>query len=101
MSRSSRVFAPQLWVFPRTPEAPIYDSYAPDLMPGQVGITVARTLEDLTRVIAVRSAVYFGQQQCPYEEEFDGNDLAATRLLGCVSGGPRLPAASVLPISPR
>jgi predicted GNAT family N-acyltransferase len=40
------------------------------------------------RVIAVRSAVYIAEQECPYDEEFDGNDLAATHLLGYVGHEP-------------
>ena len=36
----------------------------------------------------MRSAVYIGEQECPYEEEFDGNDLAATHLIGYVGNEP-------------
>ena len=39
-------------------------------------------------MVTVRSAVYVGQQECPYEEEFDGNDLCATHLLGYVGREP-------------
>jgi predicted GNAT family N-acyltransferase len=80
--------APHLWVFPRAPQKPPYDSYSPDAAAGEIGITLARTFEDLVRVAAVRSAVYIGEQECPYEEEFDGNDLAATHLLGYVGQEP-------------
>jgi len=83
-----QVFASHLWVFPRTPPAPIYDSYSPDAAPGEVSVGIARTFEDLARVISVRSAVYVGQQECPYEEEFDGNDLCATHLLSYVGHEP-------------
>jgi predicted GNAT family N-acyltransferase len=82
------IMAPHLWVFSRTPQPPIYDSYTPDATENQVGVTIARTFEDLARVIAVRSAVYIGQQECPFEEEFDGNDLCATHLLGYVGQEP-------------
>ena len=75
------IHAPNVWVFPRAPRVPLYDSYVPGAAPGKVGITVARNFEDLARVIAMRSAVYIGEQECPYEEEYDGNDLAATHLL--------------------
>lgn len=45
-------------------------------------VRVARSLEDLMQVQAVRTLVYMGDQACPYEEEFDGNDFAgATHLL--------------------
>jgi predicted GNAT family N-acyltransferase len=82
------IHAPNIWIFPRTPQAPLYDSYVPGAAPGAVGVTVARNLEDLGRVIAMRSAVYIGEQECPYEEEYDGNDLAATHLLVYVGDEP-------------
>jgi predicted GNAT family N-acyltransferase len=45
-------------------------------------VAVARTLEDLMQVIAVRTLVYIGEQSCPYDEEYDGNDFAgATHLI--------------------
>jgi predicted GNAT family N-acyltransferase len=80
--------APHLWVFQRAPQKPLYDSYSPDAVPGEIGVTLARNFEDLNRITAIRSAVYIGEQQCPYEEEFDGNDLAATHLLGYVGHEP-------------
>jgi predicted GNAT family N-acyltransferase len=43
---------------------------------------VARTLDDLMQVMAVRNLVYIAEQGCPYSEEFDGNDFAgATHLI--------------------
>jgi predicted GNAT family N-acyltransferase len=80
--------APQLWVFQRRPEAPPYDTYVPGAGKKDVGITVARNFEDLNRVVAVRAAVYIGEQECPYDEEFDGNDLAATHLLAYIGDEP-------------
>lgn len=45
-------------------------------------VAVARTLEDLMQVVAVRTLVYIGEQACPYAEEYDGNDFAgATHLI--------------------
>ncbi|HVW73886.1 MAG TPA: GNAT family N-acetyltransferase [Rhizomicrobium sp.] len=80
--------APDVWIFKRRPEAPSYDSYVPGAAPGKLGITVARSFEDLSRVIAIRSAVYIGEQECPYEEEYDGNDLAATHLIAYIGDEP-------------
>ncbi len=80
--------APDLWIFPRVPQKPLYDTYMPDAAPGEIGVTMARNMEDLLRVAAIRSAVYIGEQECPYDEEFDGNDLAATHLLGYVGNEP-------------
>ena len=72
----------------REPQKPIYDSYSPNAVPGEIGVTLARTFEDLIRVASIRSAVYIGEQRCPYEEEFDGNDLASTHLLAYVGHEP-------------
>lgn len=80
--------APEVWVFPRLSNQPLYDSYAPGAAPDVLGVTVARNFEDLGRVIAMRSAVYIGEQECPYEEEFDGNDLSATHLLVYIGDEP-------------
>ncbi|WP_172891541.1 GNAT family N-acetyltransferase [Cohaesibacter sp. ES.047] len=65
---------------------PRYDSYEP----GQhrTGITVVHEISDLMKVAAIRSAVYIGEQSCPYAEEFDGNDFAATHLLAYVDDEP-------------
>jgi predicted GNAT family N-acyltransferase len=50
---------------------------------------VASTPDLLARVFALRAAVFMAEQNCPYEEEFDGNDLAgATHILGLVKGEP-------------
>ncbi len=54
-----------------------------------LSVTVARTMDDLMRVTVVRSLVYLGDQTCPFDEEFDGNDFAgATHLLLCKHGEP-------------
>jgi len=83
------IYAPHLYTFPRAREvAPLYDSYNSDAGHREITVTVARTFEDLMRVAALRSAVYIGEQECPYEEEFDGNDLAATHLIGYVGNEP-------------
>ncbi len=49
---------------------------------------VVSTAEELMQVFAVRAAVYMAEQQCPYEEEFDGNDYCGTHILGLVDGKP-------------
>jgi predicted GNAT family N-acyltransferase len=47
-----------------------------------LSVDVARTLNDLAEVMAVRALVYMGEQICPYDEEFDGNDFCgATHLI--------------------
>lgn len=83
---------PHFHMFSRGPAtqsaAPIYDSYVRGATNETVSVTVARSLEDLMRVISVRSAVYIGEQQCPYSEEFDGNDLTGINLLGYAGDEP-------------
>lgn len=45
-------------------------------------LSVVRTVDDLLQVYVVRSQVYVGEHDCPYVEEFDGNDLSgATHLI--------------------
>jgi predicted GNAT family N-acyltransferase len=70
------------------PEPLIYDSYRKSNGPSQIGVTVARTIDDVLRVFSVRSAVYCAEQHCPHEEEFDGNDFSATHLLGYIGHEP-------------
>ncbi|MDP4024802.1 GNAT family N-acetyltransferase [Methylobacterium sp. NEAU 140] len=64
----------------------MYDSHRP----GRRGVSVAvvRSMDDLARVIALRASVYMAEQACPYDEEFDGNDLSATHLVGYVGDEP-------------
>jgi predicted GNAT family N-acyltransferase len=86
--RIGEIEAPHLWTFARQPQVPLYDSYVPGAAPGTIGVTMARTMEDLARVITIRGAVYIGEQECPYDEEYDGNDLSATHLLVYVGDEP-------------
>jgi predicted GNAT family N-acyltransferase len=51
-------------------------------------IRIARSLSDLMTVASIRSAVYLAEQDCPYEEEFDGNDLVAAHFIGFIGGEP-------------
>ena len=83
------IYAPNIFVFQRAAlEPPLYDSYRRSSSKRDITVTVARTFEDLTRVVSMRSAVFLSEQECPYEEEFDGNDLSATHLLGYVGDEP-------------
>jgi predicted GNAT family N-acyltransferase len=49
---------------------------------------VVHTLDEMMKVFAIRSAVYLDGQNCPYDEEFDGNDFSGTHLLGSIDGEP-------------
>jgi predicted GNAT family N-acyltransferase len=87
-----KAVAPHLHVYRRgsgsVDPSPLYDSYHGNALQKGLTVTVARSMEDLARIIAVRSAVYIGEQSCPYDEEFDGNDLSATHLLGYIGDEP-------------
>jgi predicted GNAT family N-acyltransferase len=57
--------------------------------PKTVKVAVVRTVDELMQVFAVRAQVYVAEQDCPYVEEFDGNDLAgATHLLARAGAEP-------------
>jgi predicted GNAT family N-acyltransferase len=80
-------FLPNIYVFPRAPRnTPIYDTHRADVTDQEITVAVARSFDDLMRVISMRTSVYISEQACPYEEEFDGNDLSATHMLGFVGG---------------
>lgn len=80
--------APNVWTFRQQPVSPLYDTYVPGAGKKAIGITVARNFEDMMRVAAIRNAVYIGEQECPYEEEYDGNDFSATHLLAYIGDEP-------------
>lgn len=69
-------------------DAPLYDRYHGKNPDRAIAVTVVRSMEDMMRVISIRSAVYIGEQECPYLEEFDGNDFSSTHLLGYIGNEP-------------
>jgi predicted GNAT family N-acyltransferase len=71
------VIAPHLQMLDRSGDLPSYK--APPRRP--VSVRVVRSMDEMARVIAIRGAVYMGEQHCPFEEEFDGNDFSATHLI--------------------
>lgn len=52
-----------------------------DIDDAELEVVVCRTLPDIMQAMAVRSLVYMGEQACPYDEEYDGNDFAGTTHL--------------------
>jgi predicted GNAT family N-acyltransferase len=68
--------------------SPIYDDYRAGSPRKKLSVAVARTFEDVMRAASIRAAVYMAEQNCPYGEEFDGNDFAATHLIGYVGDEP-------------
>lgn len=84
-------FLEDFYMIPRRPETlagrlPRYATHDPVLRP--TGLRVVTGFDDMMRVAAIRSAVYIGEQACPFDEEFDGNDFAATHLLALVDNEP-------------
>jgi predicted GNAT family N-acyltransferase len=59
----------------------------PNLTP-VVTIKVASTSDELLQCYGLRAAVFMGEQHCPYDEEFDGNDYTATHVIMYVDGEP-------------
>lgn len=51
-------------------------------------VNVVRTLNEFHHASAVRAAIFMAEQDCPFEEEFDGNDFSATHLVGYERGRP-------------
>ena len=86
------VSAPQLHMYRRVARpaerAPLYDGYRGCAESRDLSVTIARNFEDMMRVTSIRSAVYLAEQECPYDEEFDGNDFSATHLIGYVGNEP-------------
>lgn len=60
----------------------------PASLPAETVVTVARTLEDIMKMTAIRAAVYMAEQSCPFDEEFDGNDFCGLHLIGSVGREP-------------
>jgi len=73
-----------------TAKIKLAEPYEPVPLPkAAISVKVAHTLDDLMQAMAIRSVVYLGEQLCPYDEEFDGNDLAgATHLIARVGSQP-------------
>jgi predicted GNAT family N-acyltransferase len=53
-----------------------------------VSIRVAASMTDLMQVVAIRAAAFLAEQNCPYAEEFEGNDFCALHLIGAVNDEP-------------
>jgi len=72
----------------RNEVGPIYDNSHLRRRGREISVGVARSFEDMMRVVTIRSSVYISEQSCPYDEEFDGNDFSATHLIGYVGEEP-------------
>jgi predicted GNAT family N-acyltransferase len=83
-ARYEELFTPHLQMFDRSKDLLRAKPVAPD----PVTVEVVRSMDEMARVIAIRGAVYLGEQHCPFEEEFDGNDFSATHLICHKQGEP-------------
>ena len=83
---------PELHSLVRSPKrlanGPLYDRYDGNGKAGEVAVTVVHTIEEFMRMVSMRSAVFMAEQECPYLEEFDGNDFASTHLLAYLGNEP-------------
>jgi len=81
--------ASHLYEFPRNiSRTPIYDSYRSGASPEGISVVVARSFDDLMRVVSIRSAVYMGEQQFFFFEENAANEMSGTHILGFVGDEP-------------
>ena len=51
------------------------------VMADSLKVTVARTLDQVVMAMTLRGVIYLGEQEAPYAEEYDGNDLVAASHL--------------------
>ena len=51
-------------------------------------IELVRDLADFVQIATIRAATYMSEQECPFDEEFDGNDMCAAHLVGRINGEP-------------
>ena len=79
--------AEDLLVLPTRSGLPAFAEAAVTL-PGAITIRIARTMEDMMKCFSVRAATYMAEQECPFDEEFDGNDFCATHFIGEIAGEP-------------
>jgi predicted GNAT family N-acyltransferase len=67
---------------------PVEERFRRRLRKHDVVVKVSSNFEEMMQVVAIRAAVYLTEQNCPYAEEFDGNDFTATHVLALADGEP-------------
>jgi predicted GNAT family N-acyltransferase len=81
--------APQVTAAPSKALIPDYDTYREgDMKPMEYGVTLARTMEDMHKVIAIRSAAYFSDPEHTFGKHFDGNDMSSSHMVGYIGEEP-------------
>jgi predicted GNAT family N-acyltransferase len=74
---------------PRKILIPDYDTYREGHMrPTEYGVTLARSMEDMHKVIAIRSAAYFSDPEHTFGKHFDGNDFSSSHMIGYIGEEP-------------
>ncbi len=53
-----------------------------------LAVEIVRDLAEFMKVVAIRSSVFLAEQDCPYDEEFDNNDLSSLHLIAYLRGEP-------------
>lgn len=56
--------------------------------PNDIRVEVVRDLSEYMKIVAIRSSVFLAEQDCPYDEEFDNNDLCACHLIAYLRDEP-------------
>ena len=69
-------------------ETAVREARRPRLGNRRTSVRIASGFDDLLKVYSIRAAVYMAEQSCPYNEEFDGNDMCATQFLGFAGDEP-------------
>jgi predicted GNAT family N-acyltransferase len=81
-------FVPARSLFPSAPYWLIVARSERRALARTLQVRIARSFEDVAKVMMVRSQTYLEEQLCTFAEEFDGNDFCATHLLGEADGEP-------------
>lgn len=67
---------------------PSYDTVRGQDLADYTGITLVRDLNAFLQIAVIRAAVYMGDQECPYTEEFDQNDFTGSHVIAYHNGEP-------------
>lgn len=68
-------------------DAPTEQARAPALI-SRFKVAIATATLEVEQAFAIRAAVFMAEQECPFAEEFDGNDHTASHVVGYVDGEP-------------
>jgi GNAT superfamily N-acetyltransferase len=68
---------------------PVYDTYdRSEVSPKTIRVSIARNMEDLSIVFALRASAYFSDEQHSFDKHFEGNDFSATHVIGWIGSEP-------------